>query len=108
MFVAVYRWKLKPGMEEQFRQGWSRTTMLAREQCGSLGSALFRAQDGSWVAIARWPERDARTRCFERGPLDPEAARSMDEAVLERFATLELESVEDLWVLAPPAGSLSP
>jgi heme-degrading monooxygenase HmoA len=100
MFVAVYRWRLKPGLEEQFREGWRRITMLAREQCGSLGSALFQAQDGSWVAIARWPDRDARTRCFERGSLDLAASQSMGEAILEKFEALELESSDDLWVLS--------
>ena len=98
MFVTVYRWRLKPGQEEQFRVGWRRITELARERCGSLGSALFRAQDGSWVAIARWPEREARTRCFERGSLDPEASLRMREAILEKFEDLELESSDDLWV----------
>lgn len=100
MFVAIYRWRLKPGLEEQFREGWRRITLLAREQCGSLGSALFQAQDGSWVAIARWQDRDARTRCFERGALDPTASQSMREAVLERLEDLELESADDLWVLS--------
>lgn len=102
MFVAVYRWKVKPGMEEQFREGWRRITLLARERCGAWGSALFRAQDGTWVAIARWPDRDARTRCFEHGTLDPEASRMVREAVLESFDAMELESSDDLWVLPAP------
>jgi heme-degrading monooxygenase HmoA len=102
MFVAVYRWRLKHGLEEQFREAWHRTTMVAREQCGSLGSALFRAQDGSWVAIARWPDREARTRCFERGALDTKAHQLMREAILEKFEDLELESSDDLWVLPEP------
>jgi heme-degrading monooxygenase HmoA len=105
MFVAVYRWRLKPGLEEQFREAWHRTTMLARERCGSLGSALFRAQDGSWVAIARWPDREARTRCFERGPLDAEAHQRMREAILEKSEDLELESSDDLWVFPEPSRS---
>jgi heme-degrading monooxygenase HmoA len=35
MFVAIYRWKVKPGMEEQFREGWRRITLLARERGGA-------------------------------------------------------------------------
>ncbi|XXF75409.1 hypothetical protein P2318_20320 [Myxococcaceae bacterium GXIMD 01537] len=101
MFVAVYRWRLKPGMEEQFREGWRRTTVLAGERCGSGGSTLFRAADGTWVAIARWPEREARTRCFEKGSLDPEASELMRAAVAEAFPTLEMESTDDLWASFP-------
>jgi hypothetical protein len=63
---------------------------------------LFHAQDGTWVAIARWPDRDARTRCFEHGSLDPEASRMVREAVLESFNEMELESSDDLWVLPTP------
>lgn len=97
MFVAVYRWRLQPGREEQFRQGWRRITDLARERCGSGGSCLFRAADGTWVAIARWPDRAARAACFEKGSLDPEASALMNEAIVERLADLELEAVDDAW-----------
>jgi hypothetical protein len=97
MFVAVYRWRLKPGMDEQFCRGWRRITDLVRERCGSGGSCLFRAADGTWVAIARWPDRAARTTCFEKGSLDPEASALMREAVAERFEDLELEAVDDRW-----------
>jgi len=97
MFVAVYRWRLEPGMEEQFRRGWARITDVARERCGSGGSSLFRAADGTWVAIARWPDRAARTTCFDKGPLDPEAFALMQEAIAERFETMELECVDDRW-----------
>lgn len=101
MFVAVYRWRLKPGREDEFRAGWSRITDLARNRCGSGGSALFRAQDGSHVAIARWPSRAARERCFADGPLDAEASAMMQGAVQETLPTLELDSVEDLWAAFP-------
>jgi heme-degrading monooxygenase HmoA len=97
MFVALYRWRLKPSEDENFRRGWQRVTELARERCGSLGSALFRSADGTWVAIARWPSRSARDACFAKGVLDEEAARLMREAVEERLPDLELESVLDLW-----------
>ena len=101
MFVAVYRWRLKPGLEEQFRRGWCRITELARERCGSGGSALFRAADGSWVAIARWPDRAAREACFAEGPLDLQAAALMNDAIAERLPELELEAVDDLWTSIP-------
>ena len=101
MFVAVYRWRLHPGREAQFREGWSRITELARERCGSGGSALFREADGTWCAIARWPTADDRERCFAKGSLDPEASRLMREAVAEALPNLELELDTDLWAPIP-------
>ena len=47
MFIALYRWKLKPGKEEQFREAWSQVTIAIREQSGSLGSRLHRSEDGT-------------------------------------------------------------
>ena len=38
MFVAVYRWRLKSGMEDQFVDGWERVTRAIRRSCGSYGS----------------------------------------------------------------------
>jgi hypothetical protein len=105
MFVAVYRWRLDPAREDAFREGWARITRLARERCGSGGSALFRAADGTWVAIARWPTRGDRERCFAAGSLDPEATATMRSAVVETFPDLELEAVDDLWAVPRPARS---
>jgi heme-degrading monooxygenase HmoA len=104
MFVAVYRWRLKPGMEEQFRQGWRQITQLAREGHGSHGSCLFKAADGTWVGIARWPDREARAAFFAQGSRAPEASALMREATLERLEDMELEEVDNLWAPFPVEG----
>ena len=66
MIAIVYRWRVTDGMEEQFVDGWSRVTRAIREHCGSHGSRLHRAEDGTWLAYARWPDlppgRPASTR----------------------------------------------
>lgn len=104
MFVAVCRWRLHPEREAEFHEGWSRITRIARERCGSGGSALFREKDGTWCAIARWPSADARARCFADGSLDPEASGLMRQAVVEALPDLEMELDTDLW--SPLPGSM--
>ena len=43
MTVAIiYRWRLKPGKEKQFREAWRRRTVALREEAGALGSALHK------------------------------------------------------------------
>ena len=98
MFVAIYRWHLKPGLEADFQQAWSRITALYVERWGSAGSALFKRDDGVWVGIARWPSREARTRAFEAAPVDPEASEHMRSAIVATLPDEELECVEDQWV----------
>src|SRR5690606_12604120 len=58
-FAVVYRWKLRAGGEERFAAAWGAVTAILRERCGALGSRLHRADDGTHVAYAQWPSRDA-------------------------------------------------
>ncbi len=96
MFIAVYRYTLKPGSEEQFRKDWAEVTRLGLEEGGSFGSSLGRARDGSWVAVARWPSKEIRDDWFARGTrMDGPVAR-MRAAMVQRFDDLEIEISDDL------------
>jgi heme-degrading monooxygenase HmoA len=97
VFVALYRWRIRPGREDDFRDAWRRMTELVRERCKSGGSALFRDGDGTFVAIARWESPDAWRRCFADGTPDAALAARMSNAVLERLPAAELEGLDDLW-----------
>jgi len=108
MFVAIYRWRLKPGAEAHFEQGWRRITLIARERCGSFGSSLFREPaTGHLVAIACWPDRAARDACFASGSLDPLATQAMRESVAEAFPDRELALISAEWALPTTGGPAS-
>ena len=99
MLVVIYRWRLEPGLEQDFVVNWQRITTRGLA-AGSGGSSLFKTKDGTWVAIARWPSREARDRFF--GQMDGNDAESgMAErarlAVIERLPVEELDSVLDCW-----------
>ena len=94
MFVAVYRWRVKTGREDEFAHAWARVTVMVRSACGSGGSALFRGDDGTYTAIARWPDRETRDRCS--AAIDADLAR-MKECVDERFPEQRLDCVTNLW-----------
>ena len=98
MFIALYRWKLKPGKEDQFREAWSQVTQSIREKCGSLGSRLHSSEDGTWVAYAQWPSKkawEADCALDEKG----NAARTrMRDAVEERFPQMLLTVTDDYLV----------
>ncbi len=97
MFVAVYRYRLKPGTEEQFAKDWAEVTQRGIEEGKSLGSTLGRAQDGSWVAIARWPAKQQRDDWCSSIPVDGARAR-MRAAIETWIDDLEVEIVNDLSV----------
>ena len=94
MFVAVYRWRLKAGHEDEFAQSWQRVTEAILRDCGSHGSALFRGDDGTYSAIAIWPDRETRERCSPA--VETELAR-MTDCIEERFPEERLEMLSNLW-----------
>ncbi len=103
MFVAIYRWRLHPEREQDFVANWQRIT-LGGLAGGSGGSSLFRNAQGVWVAIARWPSREARDVFF--GALDgsdaePQMSERARLAVIERMPDEELDGVLDCWAPFP-------
>jgi hypothetical protein len=100
VFAVVYRWRLHPGREEQFVDGWERVTAAIRAGCGSHGSRLHRADDGTWVAYARWPDAATREACAHG---DAEGERLMAESVAERFPELTMQLVSDRLAEPPRA-----
>jgi heme-degrading monooxygenase HmoA len=67
----LYRWRVAPEWEEDFRGRWREAT-LRLGALGGLGSCLTRDADGAFVAFARWESEAARARAFAaRGPAEP-------------------------------------
>ena len=92
MYAVLYRWRLKPGREEQFVDGWQRVTLAIHARCGSYGSRLHRGADGTWFAYARWPDAATRAACHHG---ETEGLRLMSEAT-EHLEQLPAEVVVDL------------
>lgn len=98
MFIALYRWKLKPGKEDQFREAWSQVTLAIREKCGSLGSRLHSSEDGTWVAYAQWPSKEMWQKDRPLGDEGDAARRRMSEAIEERLPALYLTVTDDFLI----------
>lgn len=93
--VYIYRWRVKPGGEERFREGWRRITLEALEKHGGLGSRLHRGDGQEWLAYAVWPDTAARDRYAAVGAEDKEAGEMMRSAVEHRYETMIYEIDED-------------
>ncbi len=103
MFVALYRWQLKPGQEPSFREGWRRLTAEIQRRFGSCGSRLHRAEDGMWVAYAQWPDSQTWARMQGAQFADAEAQTMMQESIETRFPVVCMEVVDDLLRERPAA-----
>jgi heme-degrading monooxygenase HmoA len=97
MFVVLYRWKLREGQEQKFREGWRRRTEEIYRKCGSFGSRLHGAEDGTWLAYAQWPDRRAWEAARQVPITDTEAPTMMKESVEESYPETHLEVADDLF-----------
>jgi len=103
-FAVVYRWRLKPGSEDLFKDAWAEVTRTIRHDHGGLGSRLHRAEDGTWLAYAQWPDRKTWEALQALPAADTQASRTMGECVQERLSPLLLEPVADLLVSVADSG----
>lgn len=93
--AVIYRWRIRVGMEERFRQAWEVATRLLMEERGALGSRLHRAEDDTWIAYAQWPEKKAWERSRELGSVNPASSAAMREATEESFEPVLMRPVCD-------------
>lgn len=100
MFIAVYRWVVKPGMEDRFVEAWHRGTLSITRIYGSFGSRMHRNEDGAFVGYAQWPSR-AAWEVAERNHFkhdDEEAAHNFRESIAESGTLYLMEVLDDLLV----------
>ena len=96
MFAVLYRWQVKPGSEDEFRDAWHRATEAIYRHRGSLGSRLMQAGDGDFYALAQWPSRNDWLARNHPTQADPVASHQMRDAIDHIYAPVELEVTEDL------------
>ena len=96
MFVAIYRWKIKPGMELEFRRNWEEGTKLFRDQHGALGSRLHKSEDGMWAAYAQWPSREIYYRKRDLSDVHNSYLQKMRQCVDGETLVETYEVVSDL------------
>lgn len=71
-FAVIYRWSVEPGHEDYFMKRWRAGTLRLKKDFGALGSCLARAENGDFVAFARWPSEAAREQAFAAiQPVEP-------------------------------------
>ena len=97
-FCVIYRFKLRPGSEASFKEGWRRLTEEIRDQRGGLGSRLHHGEDGWWYAYAQWLDRAGWERSQDMQAQDTEAVQLMADAIEKRKPPILLEPEIDLLV----------
>lgn len=85
MFIVVYRWRIHPGREEEFRAAWEELSSQYIQLRGQLDAKLTSGEDDVWVGKAVWGDRDDYILALERGVTDPRVANRMNTCVAEQL-----------------------
>jgi hypothetical protein len=99
MYVALYRWKLKSGMEQAFETYWKEGTLFYRSEQKGLGSRLHQSDDGTFFAYAQWPDRETYHAKRELSHEHKESLMKMKECVVETYTPILGEVSCDLLLL---------
>jgi heme-degrading monooxygenase HmoA len=83
MFAVIYRWRVIPGLEPQFEEGWRAGTEAIAAEFGGWGSRLHKGEDGVYMAYAQWPDEATWRKAMETRMhhSDDEARRKYREAI---------------------------
>jgi len=105
--AILYRWRLKPGRETDFRAAWAEGTRLIHQRCKSYGARLHEGEDGVFWSYALWPSEETRKACFsDHEWFDLDCFKTMQACIAERFDETRLEMTDD--ALTPPTVRLEP
>lgn len=89
--AVLYRWRLKPGRDAEFREAWAEGTRRIHSACASYGAALNRGDDGLYWSYAVWPSEVVRRTCFrEHDWFSQDCFRTMQDCIAERFEEIRL------------------
>lgn len=94
MFTILYRWRIKPGLEQQFTNTWSEITEFYLKNFDSLGSRLHRGNDDIWYAYAQWRSSKHRENAFLSSS-HLAAMKRMHDSIEESFPEIQLEIAAD-------------
>tara|TARA_R110000868_G_scaffold26220_5_gene101263 strand:+ start:220 stop:1053 length:834 start_codon:yes stop_codon:yes gene_type:complete len=105
--AILYRWRLKPGRETEFRAAWAEGTRLIHQACKSYGARLHEGEDGLFWSYALWPSEATRKACFaDHDWFGRDCFKTMQACIDERFDEIRLTLTDD--ALTAPAPRLEP
>jgi len=105
--AVLYRWRLKPGRDAEFREAWAEGTRRIHATCRSYGAALNQDEDGIYWSYALWPSEDARKACFKENDwFSQDCFVTMQDCIEERFEEIRLDVTNHELVSPPPAKTI--
>lgn len=92
MFAVIYRFKLKPTQELQYKKCWHTVASYFVEKRGAIGSCLHKSDDNLWVAYSRWPNKQTRDDSWPGEDVSPEAFPVNVRSAIQQMQAIKEEN----------------
>lgn len=95
MLCLIYRFQVRPGVSDRFREEWSWLTSKLIEENGSLGARLHHVDETTLIAYAQWPDLESWRR-GERAISELFRHERLGDYLVKHELLYEMTLVEDL------------
>ncbi|WP_372882297.1 antibiotic biosynthesis monooxygenase [Psychromonas sp.] len=103
MIYVLFRWELKPGSEQSFKEGWTEIIHRNIEKYGALGSRLHKTKDNQWISYSHWISEEHFNHARNLHDQHEEARVKMINAIAKAYPPIVMVPVLDNMVVTDPA-----
>ena len=103
MIYVLFRWDLKSGCEQSFKEGWTEIIHRNIEKHGALGSRLHKTKDNQWISYSKWLSEVHFNRAQNLRDQHEEARVKMVNAITKTYPPIVMVPVLDNIVVTDPA-----
>jgi hypothetical protein len=103
MIYVLFRWDLKSGTEQSFKEGWTEIIHRNIEKHGALWSRLHKTKDNQWISYSKWLSDVHFKRAQTIHDQHEEARIKMVSAITKTYPPIVMVPVLDNAVVIDPA-----
>jgi len=95
MIAVLFRWEIKPGSEQSFKEGWSEIIQRNIEKYGALGSRLHKTKGNLWLSYSQWISEEHFNNAQNLKDTHEEARIKMINAISKAYDPIVMVPVLD-------------
>ncbi|WP_028863961.1 antibiotic biosynthesis monooxygenase family protein [Psychromonas aquimarina] len=95
MIAVLFRWEIKPGCEQSFKEGWSEIIHRNIEKYGALGARLHKTHDNQWLSYSQWISEEHFIRSRNLQDRHEEARAKMISAISKAYEPIVMVPMID-------------
>ena len=103
MIAVLFRWEIKPGYEQPFKEAWSEIMHRNIEKHGALGSRLHKTTDNQWASYSQWISKEHFVNAQSIEDQEEPARSKMNLAIEKTYAPIVMVPILDHLMATDPS-----